>query len=60
LVAKNSSLGNQGYGYFVYCAGNVIENMARGNQNGSPGALNFFFDTTTLGGTCNSSNNWEP
>jgi len=59
LVAKNNSTGNHLYGYYIYCAGNVIENMARGNQNGFPGAANFFYDMT-LGGTCNTSNNWEP
>lgn len=59
LVAKNSSFLNHGFGYYVYCASNVIENMARGNQNGFPGAANFNYDLT-LGGTCNTSNNWEP
>lgn len=54
LVAKNSSFGNHGSGYYIYCAGNVIENMARGNQTG-----NYFYDLS-LGGTCNQSNNWEP
>jgi hypothetical protein len=58
LIAKNTSAVNKGFGYSVRCPSNVLENMARGNQNGFPGAANFFFDTSI--GACNMSNNWEP
>ena len=53
-VAKNTSFVNQKNGYYVYCASNVFDNMARGNNLG-----NYFYDLS-LTGACNTSNNWEP